>query len=84
MPQYVVLLELSVSPKRGFRHDFEVSAKWAPESLPVEGLHWAWVTVINVLLRCFSCMSHIVKGLLLTTSNVPFRIYTTHNAIEDF
>jgi hypothetical protein len=62
VPQYVVLLELSVSPKRGFRHDCEVSAKWAPESLPEEGLHWAWVIDINVLLRSFSCMSHIVKG----------------------
>ena len=58
----MVLLKVSVSPKRGFRYDFEVSAKWAPESLPEEGLHWAWVIDINVLLRSFSCMSHIVKG----------------------
>lgn len=62
MPQYVVLFEVSVSLKRGFRHDFGVSAKWAPKSLPEEALHWASITGINVLLRSFSCMSHIFKG----------------------
>ena len=58
----MVLLKVSVSPKRGFRYDFEVSAKWAPESLPEEALHWAWFTDIDVFLRSFSTMSHIVKG----------------------
>jgi hypothetical protein len=46
----MVLLKVSVSPKRGFRYDFEVSARWAPESLPEEALHWAWFTDIDVFL----------------------------------
>jgi len=68
----MVLLKVSVSPKRGFRYDFEVSARWAPESLPEEALHWAWFTDIDVFLRSFSTMSHIVKGRQKTYPRIFF------------
>lgn len=73
----MVLLKVSVSPKRGFRYDFEVSARWAPESLPEEALHWAWFTDIDVFLRSFSTMSHIVKGRQKTYPRIFFYLHSS-------